>query len=52
LIKKIEKEEPKKEKILLPSSYPEPERKRIRIIPGRVLTARGFIQLLSDENSS
>lgn len=40
---------PKQEKLLLPTSYPEPTRKKIRLVPGKILTARGYIQLLEKE---
>jgi len=39
----------KEEKMLLPSSYPEPFRKKVKLIPNRILTARGYIQLMEDD---
>jgi len=39
---------PKKEAILLPSAYPEPVRKKIRLIPGKILTAAGWLNSLKE----
>ena len=49
--KQVEKAPVKKEAILLPSSYPEPDRKKIPIVRGRLLTAAGWIRLLNEDKS-
>jgi cytoskeletal protein RodZ len=49
--KQVEKAPVKKEAILLPSSYPEPDRKKIPIVRGRLLTAAGWIRLLKEDKS-